>query len=454
MSIHSCDIITKSLLHRIETALEGSLRDLLLELRRTGEKKKDVKGIADSLIAIHECLPDERFPGFRSYASDLILVEKETNNSEHVYWQEEVWHTSMATIALSGESAHRKWVKKAIQWLSGQFKETSLNWDEEPWETFWALLAIHAAFTKAEVPLPDVDFEKPLRWLLSLRGKPRPELLISWHYTALFCLVAQRYSSPLLQSVVSDELQSSLKKAYIESTRCIALELASLTNMQDKNELWTKRIWCNSLITWALAESDEICSDLRGHLPGLEHLVDWFLKKLRENNVFTEDRAFACIALNHLVVSVERADELAFAQTLNSLPKNKTQRKVVDIANQCGSVIRRTKKTKLQERLSDRLRNFRDYTHRTPLLTKNVFHGYYSLNLRVLPTNIFLIISATILLTVAAQNAPAIFGEKVSRIVAWIPLFLGALATIMQLMDINLANLFSRRKPPAEDRND
>lgn len=431
------------LLRRIEIILEGTLRQLLREPQRAGNWG-DVRGTADSLIAIHQCLPDERFPALRRYASEWLLTRMYSDVSGMGNWEEEVWDTAIATLALSEEPVGKEPVAKAILWLAELFQETHGNWNDEPWETLWALLAIHAAHTKADAPMPAIDFEKSLRWLISLRGTPSAGILVNWHYTALFCLVAQRYSSHLMQTMVSDEVRAALTSAYIESTRCIAL---ALDRLPDK-ELWTNEVWSNSIAIWALAESEEI----RGDLPGLIKLVDWFQEQLQDQHQsFTEDLAFACISLGRLVVGLERAKELAFARNIDNI-KGENGPEIRAIIEQCAEIISHARSAGLRERLSCRLRTFRDHIPRAPFLTKDVFHGYYTVNLRDFPTKLFLIIVATATLTVAAHSAQAFFGEKVGRVVIWVPLALGALTTIAGLMNFSL-NLFSYRKAP-RDVND
>lgn len=430
------------LLRSVLDSLGAALGPLLLEPQREGKGNwGDVRGTADSLIAIHYCLPDARCPALRRFASEWLASRMDGKPADPGNWEEEVWDTAVATLALAEEPSRRQAVARAVRWLDGQFERAHGNWNDEPWETLWALLAIHAAHTKAGFPLPELAFERCLTWLISLIGSGQPGVLVNWHYTALFCLVARRYVDDAPAAALGRELRGELERAYALCTEAIA---RGLTGDDDAPTLWTNETWSNALVLWALSESDQVETTLER----LPRAAKWFRRRLEDpRQVFTEDRAFACIALANLAEGIGRSMDLAFARDVRRLCGSDIDERVVAVVRQCEQVVRRNGAASIQVQVSQRIRSLRDYVPRAPFLEKDYYHGYYTINLRDLPTKLVLIGAATVGLTFGAQNASALLGSQAGRIVAWLPLVLGALATIAQLMRFDVPGLFSRRRP-------
>lgn len=424
-----------NLVDKIEKTLAESLNYLLREPEKIGNWG-DVRGTADSLIAIHKCLPNDRFPILREYATSWLLSRMENNseNNGKASWEEEVWDTSIAVLALSEEPSSREAIIKSTRWLSEQFQVGHGNWNDEPWETLWALLALHAAYKEMKLPFPDIDFERTFNWLMSLRGTPQSGILINWHYTALFTLVAKRYSMDSPSSVVSDHIRVLLRDTHKESVQCLAEFL-----IMKKEELWTNEIWSNSLAVWALFESIEDCPDQLEKKP----VANWFFNQLQNQaSVFTEDRAFACIGLFYFILGIKKEKKIK----IDNLCTADLSPQVMNIMQECSTILGQNVQIDLQNSVSKCLGTVSDYTPRAPIFATDVFHGYYTINLRDFPTNIFVTITTTGILTIAAQNAHTFFGKTVGQYIIWIPLALGTLATIAQLMNFNLPKLFSRSK--------
>ena len=320
------------LYHGAESILLNSLVDLINEGNLKG-RWSSVRDTGDSILALNKCLEKDAFPILRKQAIDWLIQQAELEKSKNEIrycWANEVWDTSLAVLALSTvEDKNNPTMNGGFNWLKGHFSEKQGNWNDEPWETCWALLAIYECAHIRDDKDYDEELLKEIKnafdWLFPLFGKPEKGMLVTWHYTGLFILVARRYKELTYFRNNQPELINELDKYYNGSINCILRHLS-----KTPFTLWTDELWSNSLVLWALAESkkvDFLLPNLKTMLGELEGLTvnaktNGKNQKDRKNNshenkdhkstnnnnfneVLDEDRAFACIALLNFMFSID-----------------------------------------------------------------------------------------------------------------------------------------------------
>jgi len=434
----------------IKHLLSKSLQSLIEAGIRNGGHWGNTRGTADSLIAINRCLINNPYPILKKHAYKFIIKQAKTDeNAKNAWnWEEEVWDSSVAIMALSNEFMNKRYREKILSgwvWLENKYNRINNNWHDEPWETSWALLAFHSIMENEKMESNVVNWEQSLLWLSDLCGKPQKGLLINWHYSALFILIVNRYANgKYLSGNKNDDLKNKLRNCRKE---IISYIIDNLIENKDGNTLWTQELWSNSLVLWALCEPyQDKYEEIHAHSVETNRIYNWFETALNDNYTpQTEDCAFSCIALfalwNLLLINENKVYEKLKHEikTNNSLPIE--QRNALEVLiDKIKKVLEEKKKNTLREDLLEVIKS--DYTPNPEPFTKKQHDGYYTINLRENLTVITLIILAVVILTLISYGLQPYVSEKWGNALVRLPAALGVLATVLKLTNLSPAKLF------------
>lgn len=435
---------TRAVAESIEDLLVHALNHILQEARAAGNWG-DVRGTSDSLIAIQTCLPPSAYPRLRAAACRWLAGRSIAASDMH-NWEEEVWDTSVALLALSGDPVgSEEVIAGGLRWLEEHHRYGHDNWNDEPWETLWALLAIHATRRATAQRIPSEIPHRSLRWLLSLLDSPKQGLLVSWHYTGLFVLVAGRYATADMLTREGPTLVTELRDVV---QRVVAGMVATLAAAPSGDELWTREIWSSSLVLWAASENEAI----RESSPGLSRVVDWYRKRLDSDDLMTEDCAFACIALFHLLVSIETTRHSIVLRALEELRERVLAQKEAALATELIDAHEMLAADRVRERVARRLAaTCSDYVARPPFVTASDYPGYYSIHAHAKSVNVALIVLFTTGITFLTASKDFL-SVRMSHWATLIPIALGVFATIAQLVNVDFRSLLSRGRKSSREQ--
>jgi len=310
------------------------------------------------------------------------LVNQAKRRDESLNWEEEVWDTSVALLALSHHSEHPESIlTSGRDWLSERFRLGNENWNNEPWETSWALLALLALPAVAPHDLGNM-IRSAVSWLLTLFESSDNDILVNWHYTALLGIIASRCSSSSF-IVAQPDLKLRLEKAADR----VAASLAGGLSMKDGvAQIWTKELWSNGLALWALMELHE------GRIDDLHRqttsIVGWVRNTARYGGSHpTEDLAFASIAIFKLLTYLRSRRALVDVSRLCDAQSRSESSAICNLVMQYIETVEpqqhERERTRLSDQIAKRLRlAFPDYAPRLPLWELGRDPAYIIVNLR------------------------------------------------------------------------
>lgn len=389
----------------LKKELTGLLIDSLEELIRIGSSNSfwgATRANSDAILALTTCLPEFDYYRLKSKCVERIVREVNESN-QFVNWDEEIWDTSIAIMALASDYGNNKdIIHKALCWIESKYIKLSQSWNEEVWETLLALNAITYLGKNLYKSNNEINyFEGSINWINSLYDTPRKGILINWSSTALYLLFA-------VNSTRFD-LNFENKKLIDEhiKTSCEQILNSPISQYED-SFLWTSETWSNGLVLWAISEAKMGMFNYEK----LKSIIDWFRKRISLDETPIEDKAFACIGLYKYLEYIESVE-------------NKS-----DIGSQA--------KERLQLRLS-KLINLRvkDFEPKPPLFDKSFHSNYYTINLSKRTVNVTFILIATVILTyfsILTSNE----NDNFSKWLSIIPILLGVFATVSQLMNFEI----------------
>lgn len=180
-------------------------------------------------------------------------------------WDENVSDSSMALIALlrMGLPPTDPVITSGIGFLKKVFHyHKRPNWEDEPWETSWAIMAISESGDNLAMD----EACQGARWLMEIQ-EPNGAI-IAPHYSAYFIKV--------VQSICNKQKSKGyclLDEARFKESAQRASDY--LLNTIDEETLWTGEPWSNGQIVWALASSDHFPYD---DPTKLNVIIDWFVR--------------------------------------------------------------------------------------------------------------------------------------------------------------------------------
>lgn len=406
--------------------IEIVLLEGLEQLIKDGSSKRywsSNRSTSDALMALQTCLPMDEYSHLRSGALEHLLSQSEITADGKRHWMDEVWDTSVAMLALATEPLRFAMeVNQAREWLSSKYLTAYNSWNDELWETLWAINAL--SYLDRVIPIPkhktNTDFSGAIEWLLKMVDTPEKGILVNWSSTALFVLFASKPSLPGLTEAKTEKV--------IAQSKISMQKFLETPGVQSGDLLWTPEAWSNALVLWSISVN-------YGGLLNEEDtfkMTKWFKDRVSLKDLPTEDRAFSCIALFKylLYYSIENAK--------------------AGLGNNIHSEIQLVEeiKEKLKIRLANKLKKrVVDFKPRPPIISSTAHADYYSINMGKKFTNVFLIISVTITLSYASWKAGTLSNSDTQWIPV-IPIVLGTLASVAQLANFNL---ISKRKRTSEE---
>jgi hypothetical protein len=405
-----------------ELEIRSNLIDLLIdgleELINIGSNSSfwgATRANSDAVLALTICLPQYDFYKLKSRC--LERISNEGNESDTlVNWDEEIWDTSIAIMALSTEyETHKIKIQKALNWINSKYIIPSQSWNEEVWETLLALNAITYSKSKSQKNTNDCNkyFEGSINWIASLYNTPRKGILVNWSSTALYLLFAinvKKFNLGIDNNKILDE--------HIHSS----CEQILLSNISISEEiLWTSETWSNGLVLWAISEAK------RGTFEDgkLGSILSWFRGKILLKDTPIEDKAFACVGLYKYLEYLE-------------IVENHSKNSVIKVRENLQANISRYINLRVK-----------DFIPNPPFFDKSYHYDYYTINLNKRVANITLILIITVVLTYLSVRV----SKESEYIVKWlsiIPALLGVLATITQLLNFNIIPTKKRDRKDAK----
>ena len=387
----------------------------------------DVRGTGDALIAFGEILRG-KVPNLRSASLKYLLSSCDINEDEKMAnWNEEVWDSAIALIALnyieSDDPVLIKIKTFGINWLLLKFKQGNNNWNEEPWETLWALLAL----SKYSIASEHKDvFSKSFDWLNSLY-KENSGILINWHYTALYLIVEN--SATLYIGEEDHKIKSGkLSQIFLSSIRS---HFSSFKTNEHQEKLWTKELWSNALVLWAYSERE--LNDFIDDFESTTLIYRWFENAGREHAI-VEDIAFSSIALFSLLKS------LKVMHAFNDLKTVSEQDEVILVSKLKDYFeVRFAINSKISGQISSI-----DFCEKMPIFS-SPYERYYTFNFnkRIFGATAFLVLTAT--LSLGSSHLKDYIGHSATEIITFASIFLGILATFAQLFGITIHDFFGKK---------
>jgi hypothetical protein len=98
-----------------------------------------------------------------------------------------------------------------------------------------------------------------------------------------------------------------------------------------------------------------------------------------------------------------------------------------------------------RSRLAPKLEGLPDFRHRPPFVSRTSVLGYYTVHLNQTTVNVFGILLLTTALTALSTTASEQLGERYAALATVVPIALGSLATLAQILDIRPREWFDRK---------
>jgi len=229
-------------------------------------------------------------------------------------WEEELWQTSTAIIALSklGVSNTDPKIKKGLNFIHKLYNTTGRsNWEDEPWETSWAIWAIAESNCRDYLD----DAYNGMKWLMSLQDDSGR--IISPHYTAYFIKIAN--------SMCKRKLVEQSDQCEYERTVERAREY--LLAMMSEDALWTGVAWSNGQILWSLASTNNFPF---GDEKAISTVLNWFKRNQEPKGNWSdaEDTSSVIMGLVYLLkgYTIERTKDKSDIANVDTIIYNNLRR--------------------------------------------------------------------------------------------------------------------------------
>ncbi len=393
--------------------LTNLLVDSLEELIKLGSNVSfwgATRSNSDAVLALTICLPEFDFYKLRSRCIDRIIKDANETNG-FLNWDEEIWDTSIAIMALSTDYENNKeGILKALKWIESKYITISQSWNEEVWETLLALNAItYSKYKPQKTSDNNLYFERSINWINSLYNTPKKGILINWSSTALYLLFAVNSKK--------FDLNNSNQTILNEHVKCSCEQILKSSIDASELALWTSEAWSNGLVLWSISEAKY------GKLEEekLERIINWFRDRLKLEETPIEDKAFACIGLFKYL---EYLEILESGENINPLKS------------------RENLQLKLSKLINTRVK---DFVPNPPLFDKSYHSDYYTINLKKRVINISFILITTLLLTCFSLLAST-NNYIISKWLSVIPILIGVFATVSQLANFEILSSKNKDK--------
>ncbi len=299
--------------------LSSALINLLNERNKFGNWG-DVRSTGLALWAINESLvfPDaipKRLPHLLKEVDLTTCWLSEQARQEDVgfSWESEAWDTSLAVVALSFDDRYKDRIDQATHWLR-EIKDSHTGvWYDEIWETTLSTVAQIRSERIRKGPLPQQRWswiEKILKWMSSIPSKQSGEYVCPHYSGFLVWLLGEIKGS----RTVSQVMKTQTFQVFEEKTNAaLSWLLSSLDNSETL--LWSPYTFSNSYIVIAISAAQE-----KMRIDHIERIVHWFKDHQGTGGGFedVEDTSLAILALAALFRQIG-FDKQALAMRLSSL---------------------------------------------------------------------------------------------------------------------------------------
>jgi hypothetical protein len=424
----------KLILKSLEDIIINVSRELIKEGCELGNWE-DTRGTGDALIALQEVIMSDQYPNLKK--SSFSTIKKNAIYSEDLTsWGEEVWDTAIAIIALTKErKPDVELIGKSVKWLLSIFNRGEPSWYSEPWETLWALIALYEAFKILPEEAKNFNPVPPIQWLLRLYDD-QSGILVNDHYTAQLLIVLTKWLDNEFIISSEDELAERLQRMRIKSADYFIKKIS----FSENDELWTSETWANSLIIWGLADAGAI----NWKKTNVQKIIALLNNELKKADLPTEDRAFSIIALSKLY-------QLLSNTALEQLPEGilEVEKRIPDpglrvILEHFNQINMEKESLDFKRYIGIKIDGISDFKQKPPFFTGSFYSEYYQLNINKLYSNIVIIILVSLVLAMVSIYSSQFANNKLTGWVAAIPIILGILATIAQLLDIHFKDWFKK----------
>jgi hypothetical protein len=194
--------------------LSRAITHLLAE-RNTACHWRDIRSTGLALWALNDCLISSRILPKRlpSLAKEVCLATKWLSNQARqedvgFSWESEAWDTSLAILALSFDDQHKDRIDQATNWLRDINDPNTGVWYDEVWETTLATVARIRSERIRRGPLPQQRWswiDNVLNWLTSIPSKSSGEFICPHYSGFLLWLLGELRATRGISTLMSSE---------------------------------------------------------------------------------------------------------------------------------------------------------------------------------------------------------------------------------------------------------
>lgn len=304
--------------------LSSALLSLLNDRNRPGNWE-DIRSTALALWAINETLvlPNITPSCFPNLLKEVDLVtcwlsDQIRQADVGFSWASEAWDTSLAIIALSFDKRYKVRIDQATNWLR-EIKDSRTGvWYDEVWETTLSTIAQIRGERMRQGPVSQERWswiEKILKWMSSIPSKQTGEFVCP-HYSGFLVWLLGEIK---VSRTVSQVMETQTFKFFEQKANSALLWLLSILDSSE-SLLWSRDTFSNSYIVIGISTTQE---EVR--IDRVEKIVRWFKDRRGKGGGFedVEDTSLAILALVTLFRQIG-FDKQALATRISDLA-NKNQ---------------------------------------------------------------------------------------------------------------------------------
>jgi len=228
---------------------------------------QDARTNALCLWALCNCGLARTHTSFMNYCIRELLQDG-IRGDDGLHWNQEIWDTAMCSFALKGGggSTTSTRLSEIKHYILSLYSELEDNFENEPWETLWAVAALVNAGRLSKDTIPKIN--NSLSWVLNKRDVNG--VLISPHYAGLFLFVLGMVHKQRSLAVKNNPEYATTIKQHIDY-----LIEEYEKKRKGKNTLWNEEPWSIGLILLGLS----VCHDWNTSLllddDFIEFLTTW-----------------------------------------------------------------------------------------------------------------------------------------------------------------------------------
>lgn len=262
----------------------------------------DIRSTGLALWAINESLiaPDAIPNDLPNLLKEIDLTtcwlsEQARQEDVGFSWESEAWDTSLAVIALSFDAQYKDRIDQAIHWLY-EIKESQTGvWYDEIWETTLSTVAQIRSERIRKRPLPQQRWswiEKILHWMSSIPSKKSGEYVCPHYSGFLVWLLGEIKGCQTISPVMNTKAFQLFQDKTIDALLWL---LSSINNSE--SSLWSPYTFSNSYIVIGISTLQD-----KMRMDHIAKIVNWFKDHQGKSGSYEdiEDTSLAILALSAL----------------------------------------------------------------------------------------------------------------------------------------------------------